>query len=113
MEYKITPATASVAKAGKITITMKNDGTITHSLAVQTPSGVVRAGDIAPGSSATLTVDASKAGHYTFYCPIDGHRQMGMQGTLVVGSGGGGSSGGGAAPASTGSTSSSGNPYGY
>ena len=51
--------------------------------AVQTPSGIVKTGAIAPGASATLTVDAAKAGSYTFFCPIPGHRQAGMQGTLV------------------------------
>ena len=78
-----------------------------------TPSGVVRTGTIAPGSSATLKVNISKAGHYTFFCPIDGHRQAGMIGTLAVG-GASGSGGSGAASGAT-STSSSkgGGGYGY
>jgi hypothetical protein len=47
-----------------------------------------------------LTVNLAKTGSYTFYCPIDGHRQMGMKGTLVVGSSGGGGGGGSSTPAS-------------
>jgi uncharacterized cupredoxin-like copper-binding protein len=86
-EFKITPANATASKAGKITITVKNSGKITHALAVQTPSGLVHTGDIAPGASATLTVNATKSGKYTFFCPIGMHRQLGMVGTLVVGSG--------------------------
>ena len=27
----------------------------------------------------------SKPGEYEFYCPIDGHREQGMEGTIVVG----------------------------
>ena len=64
---------------------------------------------IAPGATATLTVDLTKTGHYTFYCPIPGHRAAGMVGVLTVeplahaaGSGSGG------AAVSSGSSSSSG-----
>jgi uncharacterized cupredoxin-like copper-binding protein len=85
-EFKITPASATVAKTGTITITVKNSGAITHALSVQTPSGTVSTGNIAPGASAKLTVKATKPGKYTFFCPIPGHRQAGMQGVLVVGS---------------------------
>ena len=42
--------------------------------------------EIAPGESADLTVDLAD-GEYEIYCPIDDHRSMGMEGTLVVGSG--------------------------
>ncbi len=108
-EFKITPASPNVAHTGTITITVNNAGAVTHALAVQTPTGVVKTGPIAPGASATLKVDAAQAGKYTFYCPIPGHRQAGMQGVLVVGSSGAGS----AAPTTTSSSSSSSRPAGY
>jgi uncharacterized cupredoxin-like copper-binding protein len=109
-EFKITPATPAVAKTGTITITVKNSGKVTHALAVVTPAGVVKTGPIAPGATATLNVNATKAGKYTFYCPIPGHRMLGMQGTLVVG--GARPRAGGSTPASSTSTSSS-SGYGY
>ena len=93
-EYKITPASPTVADNGTITITVKNTGAVVHALAVQTPSGTVSTGKIAPGASATLKVNASKAGRYAFFCPIPGHRAAGMQGALVVGSASAGSSSG-------------------
>jgi uncharacterized cupredoxin-like copper-binding protein len=105
-EFKIAPASPTVSKAGKVTITVKNSGKITHALAVQTPSGLVNTGPIAPGATATLTVDAAKAGKYTFFCPLGNHRQLGMQGTLVVGSGG-------ASAAATSSPASSSSSSGY
>jgi FtsP/CotA-like multicopper oxidase with cupredoxin domain len=40
---------------------------------------------IEPGETAELTVDLSKEGSYEIYCPINGHRDMGMEGTLTVG----------------------------
>ncbi len=84
-EFKIDPASAKVAKTGEITITVKNMGAVTHALTVQTPSGPVHTGNIAPGAAATLKVNISKPGTYTFFCPIPGHEQAGMKGTLVVG----------------------------
>ena len=108
-EFKISPATPVVAHPGAITITVKNTGKVTHALAVQTPSGVARTRDIAPGQTATLTVNITKAGHYTFFCPIDSHRQLGMQGMLTVGSAGapGATGGAGISGSSASSTSSS------
>lgn len=105
-EFKISPASKTAATGAKITITVKNSGTTAHALTVETPSGPVSTSDIAPGGSATITVNASKAGHYTFFCPIDGHRKLGMEGVLIVG-GASASASGGVAPATTASSSTS------
>jgi uncharacterized cupredoxin-like copper-binding protein len=107
-EFKITPASPAVAKTGTITITVANNGKVTHALAVQTPAGIVHTGSIAPGATATLTVNASKPGKYVFYCPIPGHRMLGMQGTLTVG---GGSSTGASAPGTATQSSSASKAY--
>jgi uncharacterized cupredoxin-like copper-binding protein len=93
-EFKLTPAALKVKSAGQVTIQVKNDGTTVHALELKTATGEVKTGSLAPGKSATLKADL-KAGSYTMYCPIDGHRAQGMEGKVVVGSGGGGSSGGG------------------
>jgi uncharacterized cupredoxin-like copper-binding protein len=112
-EFKIIPASAKASKTGKITITVTNKGTITHALAVQTPGGLVKTPHIAPGQSAKLTVDISKAGSYTFFCPIGNHRQAGMHGTLVVGPGGATSGAGGASKTTSTGSSSGGGGYAY
>jgi uncharacterized cupredoxin-like copper-binding protein len=112
-EYTIAPETPSVAKPGTVTITVTNRGSIAHALAVQTPSGVVKTGSIAPGATATLKVDATKAGRYTFFCPIDHHRQSGMQGVLVVGSAGDAGSSSAAPPTTTSSSGSGTGMVGY
>jgi plastocyanin len=110
-EFKLTPPTDSV-KAGTTTIKITNNGTITHAFAVQTGTGVVRTAPIAPRTSATLTVHLAKPGSYTFFCPIDSHRKLGMVGTLSVGTGG--ATSGAAATTSTSSSSGGGSGgYGY
>lgn len=84
-EFKITPASPKVASTGAITVTVKNTGAVTHALTVDTPSGPVSTASIAPGKTATLKVNISKAGTYKFFCPIPGHEAAGMKGSLVVG----------------------------
>jgi uncharacterized cupredoxin-like copper-binding protein len=83
-EYKLNPSDPSV-KTGTVTFDVTNDGKVTHSLEVEGP-GVEEEleSDLAPGDTGTLTVDLSKPGKYELYCPIDGHKQLGMEGTLTV-----------------------------
>jgi plastocyanin len=71
------------AGAGRVTIMMTNPSDLSHSVAVE-GNGVSRAGQVvAPGGTSTVAADL-KAGTYTFFCTVPGHRQAGMQGTLTV-----------------------------
>ena len=71
------------AKAGKVTINMANPSSIPHGVAIQ-GNGVNQSGSVVnKGGSSTVSVSL-KPGTYTFYCPVPGHRQAGMQGTLTV-----------------------------
>ena len=75
--------TELTAKPGKVTITMDNPSDVPHAVEVE-GNGVEKATKTLTGGSASLTVDL-KAGKYEFYCPVDGHREAGMEGTLTVG----------------------------
>ena len=73
------------AKAGKATLVMNNPKTTgkMHGIAVE-GNGLDKDGKVVgAGSTSTLSVTL-KPGKYTFYCPVPGHRQGGMQGTLTV-----------------------------
>ena len=110
-EYKLTPSSFTVAKPGKVTFEVTNAGQTDHALEVEGNGVEEETETISPGSSAKLTVDLSKNGTYEVYCPIDGHRDMGMEAKLVVGSG---SAGGGGTTTNEDKTStSSGGGYGY
>jgi uncharacterized cupredoxin-like copper-binding protein len=79
---KFTKTTLS-AKAGNVTITMKNPSPVQHGIGVK-GNGVQQAGNtVGQGGVSTVTANL-KPGKYEFYCPVDGHEQAGMKGTLTV-----------------------------
>ncbi len=73
------------AKAGTVTIVMTNPKSsgLRHGIAVE-GNGVDKDGPkVKPGKTSTVSVKLKK-GTYTFYCPVDDHKGMGMKGKLVV-----------------------------
>ena len=73
------------AHPGRIELVMHNPSNsgLDHGIAIQ-GHGVHRSGPIVgPGSNSTVTVTLGR-GSYAFYCPVPGHRQAGMRGTLTV-----------------------------
>ena len=71
------------AKAGTVTLSMSNPSTFSHGIAIE-GNGVDKDGHVVlHGGTSTVTVKL-EPGTYTFYCPVPGHRQAGMQGALAV-----------------------------
>jgi uncharacterized cupredoxin-like copper-binding protein len=89
-DFKLDPKQPSVAKAGVVKFVAKNDGDTIHALEVEGPKGEEETEDFGPGESATLTVDLGKPGEYVMYCPVGNHRELGMEGKVVVAGGGSG-----------------------
>jgi uncharacterized cupredoxin-like copper-binding protein len=83
-DFKFSPSDPTV-KSGNVSFNLKNDGQVTHSLEIENVNGQDKEleGTVSPGQSGTLTVDL-KPGKYEFYCPVDGHKQMGMTGEITV-----------------------------
>jgi uncharacterized cupredoxin-like copper-binding protein len=73
------------AKAGKVTFTVDNPqgNQAPHAIEIEGAGVEEKSGTAQPGSKATVTVNL-KPGKYEFYCPIDGHKDAGMKGTLTV-----------------------------
>jgi uncharacterized cupredoxin-like copper-binding protein len=69
---------------GTTTFNVTNNGTITHSFEFE-GQGIEKrlAQPLQPGQSATLTLDL-KPGKYEAYCPVDGHKGMGMDRDVTV-----------------------------
>jgi uncharacterized cupredoxin-like copper-binding protein len=84
VDFKLDPADPTV-KAGEVTFKATNNGETTHSLEIEGPGEETELPqDLAPGDSGQVTVDLSKPGNYEWYCPIDSHKEMGMQGEITV-----------------------------
>jgi plastocyanin len=76
---------ALTAKAGRVTIAMANPSSdsLPHAIAIE-GNGVSQSGaTVQPGDTSKVSLDL-KPGSYTFFCPVPGHRQAGMEGTLTV-----------------------------
>jgi len=71
------------AKPGKVTIDFENPAPLEHNVVIE-QDGKELAGfePIAEGEE-ELTAEL-EAGTYTFFCSVPGHREAGMEGTLVV-----------------------------
>jgi plastocyanin len=73
------------AQPGKVTLRMTNPTSagMPHGIAVE-GNGVDSDGPtVAAGKTSSVTVMLKK-GTYEFYCPVPGHKQAGMTGTLTV-----------------------------
>jgi len=82
-DYKIQLSPA-VSKPGTYTFVVKNAGQATHALEIEGSGlGEHKSATISPGGSTMLTVTLPK-GSYEVYCPVDGHRGLGMETKITV-----------------------------
>jgi len=107
-EYSLNPSTITVAKPGTYAFEVTNEGKITHAFTIEAGEGgkEVKSGDIQPGSHKTVKYTFAAGASYQMYCPIDGHKGLGMAGTIR----GGGAAGGGTTTNPQGETTTSSNP---
>jgi plastocyanin len=113
-DFSISIAGGTHLKAGTYTFNVANQGPTSHDLTINGPGVSNQKTPImSAGSSQSLTVTL-KNGTYDFYCSVPGHKALGMDATVTVGSGGGGSAAGGstAGGSSSGGSTSSGGGWG-
>ena len=71
------------AKAGRVTISFSNPSSVPHAVEIEGNGVEEETETVTGGDAPPITVDL-KPGTYTFYCPVGGHEQAGMKGTLTV-----------------------------
>ncbi len=69
---------------GTVTFVVANSGKTEHALRIDGPGVDETTETIAPGDEAELTVEIAEAGKYEISCPVGGHRDMGMKGTITA-----------------------------
>lgn len=82
VEFAFEPSTVSVSGT-TVTFNARNDGQFPHNISIDGRDGQIFADNLTAGQSASATITLPP-GTYTFYCPVDGHRDRGMVGTLTV-----------------------------
>jgi plastocyanin len=72
------------AAPGKVRITMNNPSPIPHNIALEGQGLSAKEGPtVEKGGASEVEADV-KAGDYTYFCSVPGHREAGMEGTLTV-----------------------------
>ena len=91
-EFRLEPAEITLDKPGTYVLEAVNSGDTVHALEVEGQGIEEKTEEIQPGQNAKLGVELA-AGTYELYCPVGGHKEEGMEGTLTVKEGSGGSGG--------------------
>ena len=69
------------APRGRIVLVMKNPASsgVSHGIAIKSRKGKI----VDPGGTSRVSIRL-RPGRYTYYCPVSGHRALGMKGRLTV-----------------------------
>jgi uncharacterized cupredoxin-like copper-binding protein len=69
--------------AGTYTFVATNSGQTTHALEIEGQGIEEETAELAPGEEGELAVTL-EPGDYELYCPVDGHKDMGMKVDITV-----------------------------
>jgi plastocyanin len=76
--------TSLASKPGKVTIDFTNPAPLEHDVAIEGEDGKEIVSSALITKSKTSVSAELAPGTYTFFCTVPGHREAGMEGTLVV-----------------------------
>ncbi len=82
-EYHLEPSAVTLNAPGTYVFRAENRGTIVHSFSIRDGVTNTLVNNLNPNANGDLMVNL-QAGSYTMFCPIPGHEQLGMVGTVVV-----------------------------
>ena len=71
------------APAGQVKIVMDNPSALPHAVEIEGAGAEAEGETVGKGGKSEATADL-KAGEYRYYCPVAGHGEAGMEGTLTV-----------------------------
>ena len=91
-EFALKPAEITLEKPGTYRFKAVNSGGTVHALEVEGQGIEEETEEIQPDQSAELKVKL-EAGTYELYCPVDAHKEEGMEGKVIVKEASGGSGG--------------------
>ena len=90
-EYRVVPQSIVVVKPRRMKFDVRNDGRLTHNLAIQIPEGpdgrpveVARTETMQPGERGEAIKVTLQPGEYRLVCTIANHDDLGQYGELKV-----------------------------
>lgn len=81
-EYSFSPSKITLKKGEKTRITFKNVGNAPHNLVI--PDLGVSTAVISGGQEVSVEATPAKTGEFMFYCSVGNHKDLGMEGQVVV-----------------------------
>lgn len=81
-EFSMTPNEITVDKGEKITIMFKNVGSVAHSFVIHELG--ITTEPIVPGDTTKIIFTSGNTGSFIYWCDVEGHRNAGMEGTIIV-----------------------------
>ncbi len=82
-DFALDPAEVTVDRAGTYVFVARNEAQSVHALEIEGHGIEAETENIQPGQSAELRVNL-EPGTYVMYCPVGNHREMGMEGEVIV-----------------------------
>ena len=82
-DFAYQPAQIKMPGLGELTIKLENKGLVDHDFVIEGVGGPKLL--VKPKESGTATFKITKAGKFNIGCTVQGHKEAGMKGTLVVG----------------------------
>jgi nitrite reductase (NO-forming) len=74
--------TLQVHKGDTVKVTLTNTGTLRHDFTLEGYN--IKTSVLNPGQSDSIVFKADTTGTFTYYCSVPGHKDLGMQGQLIV-----------------------------
>ncbi len=81
-EFSLSPNEITVEKGEEITIMFKNVGSVAHSFVIDELD--IRTEPIVPGDTTKIILTSENTGSFSYWCDVEGHRNAGMEGTIIV-----------------------------
>jgi plastocyanin len=83
-EYSFDPSAIQVSGAGRLTLTLRNEGSLAHNLKLfRGDEEIGRTSTLPAGRSESVRLNLEH-GSYRMVCTVDDHEQLGMKGTVEV-----------------------------
>lgn len=81
-EFSVTLSPSTVT-SGPVRFSVTNQGTVVHAFEIKGNGIDQKTNNLNPGDTATMQVDL-RPGTYDTWCPVDGHKDLGMFAQLTV-----------------------------